>query len=146
MSELEQLKADLEALNHSAKVFENYYGCESKRLNELQIVTQAKIKKLEATPDPFRRAKHLTEIQRQERDHGFFLADYAIHLEDEVERLKAELESRPVVWCLKSKDNGIILTYSYFALFESSVAAEAFRSRYNFYNFEPVIYTGKENE
>lgn len=153
MSELEQLKADLVALQKTRTIavkfvdqknITDFLNCHDRAAYAIQ----AKIKELEAPPDPFRRAKHLTEIQRKEKNHDFFLADYAIHLEDENERLKAELDNRPVVWCLKTSSGSLHTggVNNTTILFHSMLDAAGYAKKHGYYWLKADIYTGKESE
>ena len=95
MSELEQLKADLEAFQNSRKIAAKFV--EPKNMtdylnihNRAVDTIQAKIKELEAPPDPFREAKRTIARQRSGEKYNSNQVDYAIYLEDENARLKAE--------------------------------------------------------
>lgn len=147
MSELEQLKADLAAFER-VRECSGKYGC-NHGLDAVRAIAkiESKIKELEVPPDPWQAVKKDIEVYKINGSYRIKrVANYCQHLQSEVERLGSELANRPVVWCLKSKDDEIILTNwkSCYALFESSVAAEAFRSRNNYNHFEPAIYTEKK--
>ena len=90
MNELEQAKSDLAAAR-AAQVLLGKYGLDQNKFSDLVDTIQAKIKELKTPPDPFREAKRTIARQRAGERYNSNQVDYAIFLEDEVERLKAEL-------------------------------------------------------
>lgn len=163
MSELEKLRGDLAAVDRVIELLDVQKKLPFGTIMRMRESIYERIKELE---DPHGRAKDLVKRQREERALDLFLEDYAIHLEDEVERLKsmlanastieselleskskleAELKRRPVVWCLKNYQ-GCTYTDNTTKLFHSMKDAAVYARRHGYYWLKADVYTGKEAE
>ena len=147
MTELDQLKADLAAFKRVRECSGRYgYIHEPDTIHCIAKI-EAKIKVLEAPPDPFREAKRTIARQRGGERYNSNQVDYSIHLEDEVERLKAELESRPVVWCLKTSSGSLHTggVNNTTILFHSMTDALSYAAKHGYNWLKADTYTGKES-
>lgn len=153
MSELERLKADLEALKKTRPIAVKFVDQKNiidyLNYHDRAVDTvQAKIKELETPPDPFRYAKELIFNMRTNCNVKSDIGAYCLHLEDEVERLKAEIENRPVVWCLKTSSGshhtgGVNNTT---ILFHSMLDAAGYAKKHGYHWLKADTYTGKESQ
>lgn len=150
MSELEKVKKDLEACEHLIKVFEDHFGHKSIKLSELQNAIQAKIEELEKGDDWADTQKLIADYKEytSKGNDKWKIFEFAIHLEDENARLKAELENRPVVWCLKSYKGSLYTDglNNLPRLFDSMLDAACYAKRHGYYWLKADIYTGKESK
>lgn len=148
MGELEQLKADLSAVLKTSELLKLNKQIVYSDLAKLSYAIEAKMKELEAPPDPFREAKRTIARQRSGERYNSNQVDYAIHLEDENARLKAELENRPVVWCLKTSTGSLHTggVNNTTILFHSLTDALSYAAKHGYNWLKADTYTGKESE
>ena len=166
MSELEKLHGDLAAVDLVIEMLDVQKKLPFGTIQRMRESISERIKELE---DPHARAKDLVKRQRENRLPSDFLADYAAHLEDEVERLKTmlanastieselleskskledKLKSRPVVWCLKNYQGATYTSglYNTIQLFPSMLQASEFAKNHGYYWLKADVYKGKESK
>ena len=139
MSELEKIKADLAAVLKTIELLNINKLIVSSDLVKLSYRIEAKINELETPPDPWEKV----------RKNMYDETGYLNHLECEIERLKSELESRPVVWCIKEKDTNYYPCNMLggIDLFDTKESAEWFiiNKLNNPENYKSQVYMGYKN-
>lgn len=113
MTEIEKIKADLKKLDEFQEIVLRLGFLIPIQFHGVRLDLINRFNEAEKQPeDPWRHAKD-TYAQwkgaHHESDHPLeHVAGYICFLEDENKRLVSELESRPVVWTLRSKYTGLL--------------------------------------
>lgn len=113
MTEIEKIKADLKKLEDFKELALRLGFSIEHQFHRVRLDLIYKLQEAEKQPkDPWLHAKD-TYLKWTGTHHGSdhplqHVADYICFLEEENKRLVSELESRPVVWMLRSKYTGLL--------------------------------------